>query len=299
MRKISGTFFFSKTFERFLAKWIHQDIDKNLDPASFGGIPGVGTAHYMIKLVHDILTALDRNSRGEVNAVIATFYDWSKAFDMQDHTLGIMSYIKCGVRPSLLPLLVSYLTDRKMTVKYRSAVSSERSLPGGGAQGTLLGPIEYSCQSNNSADVVDSDNRYKFVDDLTTIEVLSLITKVVSYNFHHHVASDIGVHNQHIPKEMTETQEVVKSINDWTSKQKMKLNSSKTKYMVINYTNNYQFNTRITLNDSVLDCIDQIRLLGVEMTNDLSWKANTATIVRKGFARMTLLRKLVKSPKLT
>ena len=77
LRKISGTSFFSKTFERFIAKWIHQDIDKNMDSASFGGIPGLGSAHYMVKLVHDILTALDRNSRGEVNAIIATFYDLS------------------------------------------------------------------------------------------------------------------------------------------------------------------------------------------------------------------------------
>ena len=75
LRKISGTFFFSKLFERFLAKWIQQDIDKNMDPASYGGVPGMSTAHYLVKLVHEILQALDQNSRGKINAVIATFYD--------------------------------------------------------------------------------------------------------------------------------------------------------------------------------------------------------------------------------
>ena len=128
---------------------------------------------------------------------------------------------------------------------------------------------------------------------MTTLEVISLVSKIVSYNFKQHVASDIGIHNQFISNEMTETQGVVKNINEWTKNQKMKLNGTKTKYMILNYTNNYQFNTRILLDDKILDCINQIKLLGVEFREDLSWKANTKSITRKAFARMSLLRKLV------
>ena len=47
------------------------------------------------------------------------------------------------------------------------------------------------------------------------------------------------------------------------------------------------------MNDTILTCIDQIRLLGVEVCNDLSWKANTSSIVNKAFGRLTVLRKLV------
>ena len=244
-------------------------------------------------MVHDILANLDNNSKGEIQATIATFYDWSKAFDMQCHRLGIQSFIDCGVRTSLLPILVNYFQGRTMTVKYRGETSSVRNFPGGGAQGTLIGPIEYACQSNNSADSVDVNQRYKFVDDLTTIEIVDLVMNIASYNFRNHVASDIGIHGQIIPPEQTKTQEVVKTIDEWTTNQKMKLNSSKTKYMIVNFTNNYQFNTRISLNDTILTCIDQIRLLGVEVCNDLSWKANTSSIVKKAFGTLTLLRKLV------
>ena len=281
LRKISGTFFFSKQFERFIATWIHQDIEKQLDTACYGGVKGMSTSHYMIKLVHEILQALDGNSKGDVNAVIATFYDWSKAFDMQDHQLGIESFIKCGVRSSLLPILVNYLQNRRMTVKYRTGVSTEKPLPGGGAQGTLLGPIEYGTQSNNSADCVSPNQRFKYVDDLTTIEVVSLLTKVASYNFKQHVASDVGTHNQIISNEEIETQEVIENINDWTINQKMKLNTSKTKYMILNFTDNYQFNTRIMLKNSILDFISQIKLLGVELSEDLTWKANTHSITKE------------------
>ena len=117
--------------------------------------------------------------------------------------------------------------------------------------------------------------------------------KIASYNFHNHVASDIGTHGQYIPKEETQTQHFVNTINEWTDNQKMKLNTAKTKYMIVNFTNNYQFNTRLTLKGQILENIDRIKLLGTKITSDLSWKTNTATIVKKAFGRLTLLRKLV------
>ena len=39
----------------------------------------------------------------------------------------------------LLHLVALYLTDRKMTVRYRGASSSVHSLPGGCAQGNVIG----------------------------------------------------------------------------------------------------------------------------------------------------------------
>ena len=134
-----------------------------------------------------------------------------------------------------------------MTVMYKDVTSSEKQLPGGGAQGTLLGPEEYSCQSNYSANCVDSNKRYKFVDDLTTLEILMLKNKITSYNFKNHVASDIAVHNNYIDENQLDSKRMVNEIDSWTTNQKMQLNAKKTKYMIINYCNNYQFNTRLNL----------------------------------------------------
>ena len=203
----------------------------------------MSTAHYLFKLVHDILEGLDTNSKGNISAAIATFYDWSKAYDMQCHKLGVESFIECGVRASILPILMNYLQNRTMIVKYKSATSTERELPGGGAQGTLIGPIEYACQSNKSANVVDSNRRYKFVDDLTTLEIAMLASKVLSCKFYNHVASDIGNENLFIEGKDLKTANHIYEINKWTQNQKMALNSKKTKYMVVNYTRDYQFNT--------------------------------------------------------
>ena len=60
--------------------------------------------------------------------------DWSSAFDRQDPTLAIEKFIKMGVRPSLVPILASYLTDRQMQVRYNDTYSGTYSLPGVGPQ---------------------------------------------------------------------------------------------------------------------------------------------------------------------
>ena len=63
-----------------------------------------------------------------------------------------------GVRPSLIPLIVSYLKDRKMKVKFNGEESTEHTLNGGSPQGTLLGQIEYLVNSNDNADSVNPGN---------------------------------------------------------------------------------------------------------------------------------------------
>ena len=97
-------------------------------------------------------------------AVIMTCLDWSAAFDRQDPTLAIKEFISLGVRTSLIPLLASYLEDRKMRVKFNGAISGEYSLIGGGPQGTLLGLIEYLVQSNDAADWISSEDRFKYIE---------------------------------------------------------------------------------------------------------------------------------------
>ena len=70
-----------------------------------------------------------------------------------------------------------------MQVRYNGAYSGTYTLPGGGPQGTLLGLIEYFIQSNDNADSVDPDLRFKFVDDLSVLELVMLGGLLTEYNF--------------------------------------------------------------------------------------------------------------------
>ena len=59
-----------------------------------------------------------------------------------------------------------------------------------------------------------------------------------------------------------------------------------------NFTNNYQFTTRMQLNNMNVEVVSQAKLLGTHITNDLKWNKNTHELVKKGNARMQLLRKI-------
>ena len=72
----------------------------------------------------------------------------------------------------------------------------------------------------------------------------------------------------------------------------MKLNVQKTKYMVVNYTRNYKFNTRLHLEGKLLEQVHQAKLLGLIVSDDLTWKENTDFLVKKAYKRMCLLTNL-------
>ena len=130
----------------------------------------------------------------------------------QDPTLAIEKFLKLGVRESLILVLVSYLTDRNMRVRFHNSYSSTYPLPGGGPQGTLMGVIMYLVQSNDNADVVDEDMRFKFVDDLSILELVLLSSWLSEFNVKQQVANDIGIDEYFISPENLKTQNYLDSI---------------------------------------------------------------------------------------
>ena len=127
--------------EKILAEMIIFDMEKNLDPSQYGNAKGISIQHYLVKLIHRILGALDGNSHSKrkVFAVIANLIDWNNAFPRQCPKLGIESFIKNGVRPSLIPVLTNYFQNRRMSVKWQGVRSIPKKINGGGPQGATLG----------------------------------------------------------------------------------------------------------------------------------------------------------------
>ena len=289
LRKIALTSEFSLIFEGFIKDWILIDILPNIDCAQYGNQKGTGTEHLLVNLMDKILGLLDKNSQS--SAVIASLLDWSSAFDRQDSTLAIQKFLKLGVRTKLVPILVSYLMDRSMQVRYNSAYSQTHSLPGGGAQGTLLGVLLFLVQSNDNADCVSSDMRFKFVDDLSILELVLLASLLTEYNVIQHIPNDVGVDESYIPPELLKTQSYLNEIAEWTDKNQMKLNEKKTNYMVFSRSDT-EVATRLTLNKMNIDRIEEAKILGVWVTTWLDWEKNTREICRKAYARMSMLTKL-------
>ena len=154
-----------------------------------------------------------------------------------------------------------------------------------------MGGLEYLVQRNDIADIVDLNFRFKYIDDLLVLQLVLLYGWLVEYDFHQHVASDIGIDMQYLPATSYSTQDQLNSISDWTHNNLMKLNEAKSNYMIFTRTKE-SFATRLTVNDVYLDRKSVTQLLGVWISEDLSWSRNCQEICRKAFSRLSLITKL-------
>ena len=248
LRKISGLLNFSKITDKAIAELLADDMSKKRDKSQYGNQKNLSTQHYLVKMLNKILNCVDKNSKREAVCVILHMVDWSQAFDRQSHKLGVQSFIENGARPALIPILVNFFQGRKMRVKWKGYFSSFRNLNGGGPQGGTLGIEEYLSQSNGNTDFLTDEEKFKFIDDLSFLEIVNLVNIGISnYNFKAHVAADIGVDNKYLPPENILSQKYLNNIEKWTEEMEMKLNVEKSKYMIINFTDNYQINTKLML----------------------------------------------------
>ena len=150
LRKINGLLNFSKIADKYIAELLTEDMAEKRDKSQYGNQKKLSTQHYLVKMLNKILSSVDQNSKNEAFCAILYLVAWSQAFDRQPHTLGVQSFIDNGVRPALIPILVNFFQNRKMRVKWKGYLSTQRTLNGGVPQGGTLGIEEYLSQSNDN-----------------------------------------------------------------------------------------------------------------------------------------------------
>ena len=232
IRPISLTPLLAKELERFVAKWIRNEITEK-DSLQFGNRAKVSTTHLLIDLIHHWAKALD-----EGKCVQAVFLDFTKAFDRIDHAILMKKYEKDGVHPSLLRWLASFLCERKQRVKIGNHVSSMVTLNGAVPQGAILGLVAF-CQMIK--DMRACLPIYKYVDDSTLFEIINKTLK-----------------NRQLQIAMDDTVR-------WTQNNAMVLNQSKTYEMVISGRTKTTSVPPITIENKPIERVFVTKLVGVQM----------------------------------
>ena len=72
----------------------------------------------------------------------------------------------------------------------------------------------------------------------------------------------------------------------------MKLNTGKCKFMLFNPTINYDFVPELEIDGKELDTMDEMKMLGLVLSNDLSWRPNTDNMIMKAYKRMWMIKRL-------
>ena len=115
-----------------------------------------------------------------------------------------------------------------------------------------MGILEYLSQTNKNTDIIDPEDKLKFIDNMSVLEIINLISLgISSFNFKSQVASDINTnHNQFINQSNLKSQAYLNEIATWTRQNLMKLNTEKSNFMIVNFTENHQFNTRLNIENN-------------------------------------------------
>ena len=269
-------------------EFIIQDIDSKIDSQQYAARKGVGTEHLLVAMLDRILGQLDKPGMA---AVIRSAADWAAAFDRTDPTKSITKFIKMGVRPSLVPILMQFLTDRKMSVRFNNAESSIYNLIGGGPQGSQTGQQTYIVASDDNAYHVPQEDRFKFCDDVSMLDIVMLGDILAEYDFKQHVPSDVGVDQLYLDPKKCKTPEYLNGIASWTKENLMKLNEAKSEYQVFTRARK-GFATRFAINDKTIDRKYCTKVLGVWVQPDGGWTKNTTEICKRAFSKLSMLTKL-------
>ena len=164
-------------------------------------------------------------------------------------------------------------------------------LIGGGPQGSLIGQLTYIVASDDAAEEISDDDKFKYIDDLEVLDLIYLAGILIDYEFYQHVASDIGIEQKFLPPSTFKMQETNNNLTNWTKYNQMELNEEKCNYMIFTRSQT-EFVTRLSINDKIIDQVPVINLLGVWISEDLSWSRNCKEISKKAYSRINMLSKL-------
>ena len=86
------------------------------------------------------------------------------------------------------------------------------------------------------------------MDDLSVSEILNLISiGIEPYDIMKQVPNDLPIHGHFVDSKKLKSQDYLNKINKWTLQQEMIITEKKTKAMIVNFTNNHQFHTKLQL----------------------------------------------------
>ena len=252
LRPVSLTPDLGKILEGFVARVMLSDIRPNIDRRQYGNLKGKSTCHYLIYLLDEIYRGLDQLH----NIASLILIDFKKAFDYVNHNVAIADLLKCGCRPSIIPFVINFLSDRRHRVLYQGETTAFASITCGVPQGTVCGPVVFLALVNSLWQEIE--RRAKFVDDLSAANIISTKNEIV------------------FPMQ--------RQINTLTAECKdkdMETNPIKSEGLYMCPVLRPLVLPDLHIDGTPLPVVSECKLLGVHITDNMNWKKHVSEIKSK------------------
>ena len=133
--------------------------------------------------------------------------------------------------------------------------------------------------------------KFRYFDDPQVIELIMLSGVLKDYDYWSHVPNDIAVDQQFLPSSSYKMQSHLNKIQTWSTENKVKINEKKSNFMIFTRCQT-DFTSRLLLNNNNLEQVNIIRLLGLWITDNMSWQMNCEELCKKAYSRVSMLTKL-------
>ena len=312
LRIISLTSYLSKVFEQFVISWLLDCVGSQLDWGQYGGVKGSSITHYLIDFVNFVLYNQDLKTP---HATLAVMIDFQKAFNRINHNLIITILSDMGVPGWLLRIIIGFLRERELVLRYKGGCSSRKAMPGGGPQGTRLGLFLFlilinaagydKLEKHMGEHITKKINKrfplpnahMKYVDDLCLAQSLN-IRECLIPNPNPNPARPLAYHDRThhlLPTDNCQLQEEINRLVTYSENNQMRINENKCKVMIFNTGRKYDGMPKLTLSgegENYLEVVETFKLLGIIVRSDMKWYDNTSYICQKGYSRLWMLRRL-------
>ena len=258
---------FSKIVEKLVAKQMVDYLKQTgyLDNLQSAYKQSHSTITALLNVSDDIYEALENSE-----LTFLVLLDYSKAFDCANHRLILAKLKAAGFRDDSLSWITSYLTGRSQKVVTGSQESSWESVTNGVPQGSVLGPLLFTILVSDISDAIKRGRYHLYADDTQ----LYYTCKVEDAN-------------ATIAKINTD----LENISNYSKRNCLKLNASKSKFIVIGSRPNLKKLKSTVLDEIKLgqDTIEReyaVKNLGVIFDETFSWSKHVNLITAKAYGKL-------------
>ena len=192
---------------------VNDEIEENINSKQFDGMGGASTTDALVEMNHIWSKETDKLD----HYVKVALLDFSKAFDLINHNTLLVKLKQCDLPPHIRRWIATFLLDRTQQDKMGNKFSPPGHPKGEVPQGTLLGPKYLLVYIN---DLETHVRLYKYVDDSILFEIC------------HRKSESVLQHSGDIASR-------------WTLHNNMKINSDKSKEMLISFMQDPEFRNTV------------------------------------------------------
>lgn len=228
--------------------------------------------HHSCETALNLVMAKWKEIGEQGDIILAVFLDLKRAFETVDRKRLLAKLRKFGFSQRVVSWFAGYLNGRSQQTKVNGYISDRIPNDLGVPQGSVLGAILFVLYVNDMPQQLKKTFINLFADDTL-----------------------IYLHGKNIDVMRNEMNEDLERLNQWLKLNKLKLNVSKTKVMVLGNASMKSPVNAIIMDGEVLGIEREFKYLGVMLDEKLSFKANVDYVCKKVAKKVGLLTRLARN----